>query len=126
MRKKWQSPIYGFFKPEPLTDPVNGRACLSFVCGAEICSWPTRLVHRYADKRVIDGSTGNLHTHACRCFGDKAVDAANNHKNADEVRKVALTNGGILSAQAITVAFERKGKGKVTYSTKAHNEAESL
>lgn len=96
---------------------------------------PTRFCRRYADKRVVDAagkvkittdsSTGNMRLHVVKCFGQEALDAASKAANADEVRKTANKNGGILSAQAITVAFERKGKAKVTYSTRPHTEAES-
>jgi hypothetical protein len=76
-------------------------------------------------KYVLDGSTGNMRGHVKKCFGIEALEAADKAGSADEVRKTVNTNGGVLSAQAITVAFSRKGKGKVTYSTRPHTEAES-
>lgn len=86
---------------------------------------PTRFVNRYTDTRQVDGSTGNMRKHVRKCFGDEALAAADKAKNAEEVRKTAVTNGGVLSAQSITVAFSRKGKGKVTYSTRPHTESEA-
>lgn len=125
MREKWMSPIYGFFKSEPLTETFDGHACPSLKCAAAICRGATPFVCRYTDKRVINGSTGNFHTHAHKCFGNEAVDGASKASNAIEVWKTTLTNGGLLTAQAITVAFEQKGKGKITYSTCPHTKVES-
>ncbi|KAF6744774.1 hypothetical protein DFP72DRAFT_783363, partial [Ephemerocybe angulata] len=45
---------------------------------------------------------------------------------ADAVREVSFRNGGELTADAITVAFQRKGgKALVTFSTRPHTKAES-
>jgi hypothetical protein len=56
-------------------------------------------------------------------LGDDVVKAADNAKTADEVRE--KTDHGALNAQSLTAAFERKGKGKVTYSHRQHTKTES-
>lgn len=124
-KKKWDAPVYAFFKPDWDMTPVNGRACITFHCAADVCRMPHPYVRRYLDLARIDASTSNLRTHAARCFGEDALAAADKAKDANEVRKTAHTNGGVLSGQSITVAFARKGKGKVTYSTRPHTEAEA-
>lgn len=124
-KKKWDAPVYTFFKPDWDLTPVNGRACITFHCAADACQMPHPYVQCYLDLARIDTLTSNLRTHAARCFGEDALAAADKAKDANEVRKTAHTNGGVLSGQSITVAFARKGKGKVTYSTRPHTEAEA-
>lgn len=51
------------------------------------------------------------------------VTSADKAKSASEVR--AMTVKGALDPQLITAAFERKGKGKVTYSHRQHTKTES-
>jgi hypothetical protein len=55
-----------------------------------------------------------MRKHAKKCWGAETVELADKAKNAAEVRVTAVK--GILDPQSITVAFERKGKGKVTFS----------
>jgi hypothetical protein len=123
LKKKWTASIYGFFKPDPIIEYVDGRLTHVFICAADVCRASTNRVRRFQDKRDKN-STGNLRTHVKKCMGPEVLEAADKAGSADAVRKTVLKNGGILSAQAITVAFDRKGKGKVTYSAMPHTKAE--
>lgn len=93
--QRWDAPVYGFFKPEPLRETVKGCPCLLFVYAAEHCRMPTHFCNRYTDMRVVDRSTGNMCKYVQKCFGDEALAAADKAKNADEVRKTTLTSGGV-------------------------------
>ena len=37
MAKEWTSPIYGFFKPRPTIEVVEGCRCHEFLCAAPLC-----------------------------------------------------------------------------------------
>lgn len=119
--KKWNSPIYMFFKtvPEIRYDEDNRRYHL-FRCAHQNCN---KKIQRYLDKKDAR-STGNLRKHARSCWGRPAVEAADKMKNVAEARKQLISNG-ILRDGSITAAFERSGEGKVTYSHRAHTKAES-
>jgi hypothetical protein len=123
LTKEWNSPIYTFFRPVPVVEYVADHRCHSFVCAATSCLHRSRGVRRYLDKKDAN-STSNLRKHAKKCWGDDVVRAADNAKTADQVREITI-GGGTLSAQSITAAFERKGKGKATYSHRQHTKAES-
>ena len=79
-------------------------------------------MRRYLDKSDAK-STGNMRKHARKCWGDETVASVDSAKNTNEVR--ATTVKGILDLQSITAAFERKGKGKVTFSHRQHTKTES-
>jgi hypothetical protein len=64
-----------------------------------------------------------MRKHAKKCWGDETVRAADKAKDAHEVRQTTVK--GALDPQSITAAFERKGKGKVTYSHRQHTTTES-
>jgi hypothetical protein len=68
-------------------------------------------------------STGNMHKHVKTCWGDEVLDAANEAKDVGEVRTKIVKS--IQRSGSITAAFERKGKGKVTYNHRAHTKAET-
>ena len=68
-------------------------------------------------------STSNMRKHAKKCWGEDIVATADKARNADEVR--ATTVKGALNPQSITAAFERRGKGKVTYSHRQHTKTEA-
>lgn len=82
----------------------------------------SRDVRRYLDKKDAN-STSNMRKHARKCWGDDVVKAADNAKTADEVREITIR--GALNAQSLKAAFERTGKGKVTYSHRQHTKTES-
>ncbi|KAL4264915.1 Zinc finger BED domain-containing [Pleurotus pulmonarius] len=94
MRKKWRSPIYAFFSPEPSIEYKQGG-----------------------------NSTGNMHKHANTCWGKEAVETADEAGDVDTVRTKVVQ--GILRDGKITTSFERKGKGKVTYSHQQHTKTET-
>ncbi|KAG1723998.1 hypothetical protein EDD22DRAFT_982907 [Suillus occidentalis] len=61
-------------------------------------------------------STGNMRKHVKSCWGEDALNAADDAKGADDV---------ILKNGSITASFERKGKGKVTYLHCQHTHGET-
>jgi hypothetical protein len=117
----WIAPIYAFFKPMPLIEYVDGRRCHAFQCLAKHCKQKSRSIRRYLDTGDAK-STGNLRKHAKKCWGDEIVALADKAKTAKDVRKTTVK--GTLNPQSITAAFERNGKGKVTYSYRQHTKAE--
>jgi hypothetical protein len=122
MSKDWEAPIYAFFGPEPLVEHVEGRRCHAFQCLAKHCKQKSRSVRRYLDTSDAK-STGNLQKHAKKCWGTEIVATADKAKTAKEVRDTTVK--GYLDPQSITAAFERKGKGKVTYSYRQHTKTEA-
>ena len=89
---------------------------------AKTCKYKSRGVRRFLDKGDAK-STGNMRKHAKRCWGDDVVTAADKAANANDVRRTTVK--GALDPQSITAAFERKGKGKVTYLHRQHTKTES-
>lgn len=64
-----------------------------------------------------------MRRHVIKCWGDEALKAATAVEDINKAREVvvnALNETGTISA-----AFERKGKGKVTYSNRQHTRAET-
>jgi hypothetical protein len=122
MSKDWEAPIYAFFGPEPLIEHVEGRRCHAFQCLAKHCKQKSRSVRRYLDTSDAK-STSNLRKHAKKCWGNEIVATADKAKTATEVRDTTVK--GYLDPQSITAAFERKGKGKVTYSYRQHTKTEA-
>jgi len=112
LMKRWDAPVYAFFRPMPAIIYVGDRKVHVFECAASHCKCKTRFVRRYIDTGDIS-STSNLRRHAIRCWGDDAVAAADQTSNA-KVAREALSNKEVNGS--ITAAFERVGKGKVTYS----------
>ncbi|PPQ76807.1 hypothetical protein CVT26_001761 [Gymnopilus dilepis] len=120
LMKKWDAPVYAFFKPMPEIEYIDGRKAHVFACAASCCRCKSRLVHCFLYTRD-SSSTSNLHHHAKVCWGEEAVTAANNTGNAPTARD-AMSN---LKDGSITAAFERAGKGKVTYSHRQHTKPEA-
>jgi hypothetical protein len=114
--------VYAFFKAVPDVDYVEGRRSHNFICLAKHCKGKSRIVKRYLDKGDCK-STSNLRKHAKKCWGSDMVAEADEAKNADEVRKTTVK--GTLLPGLITAAFERTGKGTVTYSHRQHTRSES-
>jgi hypothetical protein len=67
-------------------------------------------------------STGNLRKHVKKCWGEHALEAAGETKNANEARTTIVQS--ILEMGTIKSSFERKGNGKVSYSHRQHTKAE--
>jgi hypothetical protein len=114
--------VYAFFRPVPDIEYVDGHRCHIFQCAAKSCKQKLRGVRRYLDKGDAN-STSNMHKHAKRCWGDDIVASADQAKNVNQVH--ATTVKRILDPQSITAAFERQGKGKVTYSHRQHTKTKS-
>ncbi|KAG1730510.1 uncharacterized protein EDB91DRAFT_1239076 [Suillus paluster] len=68
-------------------------------------------------------STGNMCKHVKNCWGEDALAAAVQTKNAREAHETVVQ--GILTTGTITASFERKGKGKVTFSHHQHTKTET-
>jgi len=119
--KRWDAPVYAFFRPTPAIVYVEGRKVHVFECAASHCKCKTRFIRRYIDTGDIS-STSNLRRHAIRCWGDEAVAAADKTCTA-KVAREALSKREVNGS--ITAAFERVGKGKVTYSTRQHTKPEA-
>jgi hypothetical protein len=64
-----------------------------------------------------------MRKHARKCWGDDIIASADKAANANDVRQTTIK--GFLDPQSITAAFERKGKGKVTYSHRQHTKTEA-
>ena len=122
LMKDWTTPIYAFFKPTPLIEHIDGRCCHVFQCMVKACKHKLRGVRRFLDTGDAK-STGNLRKHAKRCWGDDVVATADKATNANDVRRTTVK--GALDPQSITAAFERKGKGKVTFSHRQHTKTEA-
>ncbi|KAF8132937.1 hypothetical protein EV363DRAFT_1295730 [Boletus edulis] len=105
LQKEWTSPVYAFFDPIPAIRKINGHHVHEFTCSACGCKVKVR---RYLD--TLDArSTSNMRKHVKGCWGTEDVDEAR--------MKIA---GSILHDGSITAAFERKGKGKISYSHHQH------
>jgi len=90
-----------------------------FHCGAKSCK---KTVQRFLDKK--DGkSTSNLRKHVKSCWGEDAVSTVDNAKNANEAHEGVVK--GLLMTGSITAAFEKSGKGKVTFLHRQHTKTEA-
>jgi len=111
--------MYAFFELVPKIVTINGRNAHEFGCLAKGCKTTVR---RFLDKGDAH-STGNMCKHVRSCWGADVLEAADEAKNANEVREKII--GSVLRSGSITAAFEQKGKGKVTYSHRQHTCAET-
>ena len=121
LMKRWDAPVYAFFRPTPAIVYIEGRKVHVFECAASHCKCKTRFIRRYIDTGDIS-STSNLRRHAIRCWGDEAVQAADKTTSAKTAQD-ALSNKEPNGS--ITAAFERVSKGGVTYSHRQHTKAEA-
>jgi len=119
LQKEWISPVYAFFDPILIICKIDGRCVHEFKCQAHACK---AKIHRYLDTKDAQ-STGNMRKHVKSCWGDDILSEADAAKDANEVRTKII--GSILWIGSITVAFKRKGKGKITYSHQQHTRAEA-
>jgi hypothetical protein len=120
------SPIYAFFKRTPSILTVDGRHAHEFQCTATNCKGhgkDPRTVRRYLDK-TDRNSTGNLRKHARLCWGDDILRAADACGNLESTRE-GINKSKKLTDGSIIAAFERTGEGKVTYSHRQHDKAET-
>lgn len=119
LQKDWVSPVYAFFDPTPMIQTVDGRRVHVFKCLGKGC---TSTVRRFLDTKDKQ-STGNMYKHVKLCWGDEVLKTANGAKDISEVHGKIVPS--ILRTGSITAAFERKGNGKVTYSTRQHTRSET-
>jgi hypothetical protein len=120
------SPIYAFFHPTPSIVTVDGRRVHEFRCTASNCKGRgknPRIVRRYLDTSDRN-STGNLRKHARQCWGDEILQGADACGDLDSARE-GLDKAKKLKDGSITTAFERKGKGKVTFSHRQHDKTQT-
>jgi len=122
--RDWNSPIYAFFKPTPAIEYIQGRRLHVFECTATSCKGKGngRLVRRYLDTGDAK-STSNLRKHAKLCWGEDTVTAADQTGGVAAARDILLKTKG--RDGSITAAFERVGKGKVSYSHRQHTRTEA-
>jgi hypothetical protein len=122
---EWTSPVYAFFQPVPdITYDVKRRRAHEFRCAATVCKGKganARMVRRYLDT-TDRKSTSNLKRHAIGCWGAETVDSALEAKV--DIRSARATLGNLKDG-SIMAAFERKGKGKISYSHRQHTKAET-
>ena len=119
LSKRWTSPIYVFFEPMPDIGYVAGHRYHAFQCAGKNCNFESR---RFLDKGDVN-STGNMHRHVKRCWGEEALKAAEAAENIGKARVMVVE--ALNETRSISAAFECKGKGVVTYSNRQHTRAET-
>lgn len=119
LMKEWLSPVYVFFNPMPCIVDVDGRRAHEFKCSTQGC---TTTIRRFLDKKDAR-STGNMRKHVKSCWGQDVLNPADDTKDANEVRSKIVPS--VLWDGSITASFERKGKGKITYSHCQHTRTET-
>ncbi|KAF8586767.1 hypothetical protein K439DRAFT_1340015 [Ramaria rubella] len=116
---RWNAPIYAFYDPMPAIKYLNGRKCHTFKCGAQGCCQVVQCYIGTADAQSI----GILRKHVKKCWGEDVLRAANGAK--DHIEACEKVVSGYLKNGSFTVAFGRRGKGKVSYSHQQHTRAET-
>jgi hypothetical protein len=124
LSKEWVSPIYVFFARVPRIEYVDKRRVHVFMCAAVHCKARNgRDVRRYLDTGDAK-STSGLRRHAKACWGDEAVDAADQTRDLEGAR-VVLAKSGVKKNGSITEAFMLITKDKVTYSHRPYTYTET-
>jgi hypothetical protein len=112
--------------------PSSTSKAVAAMCSSVLLSLVSKSPVVFGDSwtkvmRSRRGTCGNMQRsvgkHAKKCWGDDVVASADKAANANDVRRTTIK--GFLDPQSITAAFERKGKGKVTYSHRQHTKTES-
>lgn len=121
---EWNSHIYAFFDPIPAIEYVDGRRVHVFRCNAKACT--CKGIHGRFVCRLLDSkdakSMSNLRRHAKGCWGDDAVESSKG-VNVEAAREII--GRGKLRDGSLTAAFERIGKGKMTFSHRQHTTTEA-
>jgi hypothetical protein len=112
LKKTWRSPVYGFFKGDVKIGTEGSRTFHFFKCAAGRCKGKGGGVRRYQDSQDR-AATSNLKSHAIKCFGVDAVDAA-----------FKKTTSGAQDG-SIFASFARLGQSSVTISHRAHTTDET-
>ncbi|KAJ3566510.1 hypothetical protein NP233_g6964 [Leucocoprinus birnbaumii] len=116
LMKSWNSAVYGFYKPIPVIDDIDGHHVHVFTCSASGCRHKVRW---YLDKNDRC-STSNLHDHAKKCWGEEVVKHAQAIKDLNQVCQTVGKIKNHLNGD-ITAMFSRlEEKGTVTYSHHQH------
>ena len=105
---------------------VDGWHVHEFKCSATNCKGRgknPRIVRRYLDT-TDRNSTGNLRKHARQCWGEEILLGADTCGDIESTRE-GLAKAKKLKDGSITTAFERKGKGKVTFSHRQHDKTQT-
>ncbi len=111
-----------FFRPLPRIETIEGRCVHVFECAALHCKGSSRGVRWFLDTGDSK-STGALHTHAKRCWGEETVKAAIATKNLKAAREIV--ERAPQRDSSLTAAFERIGKETITYSHRQHTYEET-
>src|SRR6266545_6998565 len=122
LMKRWDAPIYAFFKPILAITYVDDCKAHVFECGASNCRSKTKFIRRYLYTGDA-GSTSNLRRHAKICWGEEAVAAADSTRDVHTARE-ALGKMKLVDS-SITAAFKHASKAKVSYSHHQHNTTET-
>ena len=126
LSKEWVSPIYAFFQQTPSIVTVDGWRVHEFRCTASNCKGhgrDPRIVRRYLDT-TDQNLIRNLRKHARLCWWDEILCGADACGNLD-LAWDGLDNAKRQIDGSITTAFERIGKGKVTYSHCQHDKTQT-
>ncbi|KAG0706542.1 hypothetical protein DFH29DRAFT_798253, partial [Suillus ampliporus] len=119
LKRGWTSPVYAFFEPTPSIEYTAGRRSHVFKCLAKGCK---QHVQCFLDKGDAK-STSNMTKHIKSCWGESVYLAAQDAKTTATAHTTVVQ--GVLQTGSITSSFERKGKGKVTYSHRQHTKTET-
>ncbi|KAF8258464.1 hypothetical protein EI94DRAFT_1429440, partial [Lactarius quietus] len=122
LSKKWDAPIYVFFKPSATIEYVDRRKAHIFKCGAARCRCKSKYVRRFLYTGDAS-STSNMCRHAKICWGDETVTAADSTGSLHLAHLTLATKK--KGSGSITSAFEQVGKGKIMYSQHAHTRLEA-
>ena len=117
-----------FFQAHPVIGVVAGHRCHEFQCAAPLCKGKgaqAHVVQCYLDK-ANRNSTSNMHKHAKNCWGEEIASQALKTKRSLTINEVHKSLAGTkVQNGSIVAAFERKGKGVVTFSTRQHTYEET-
>ena len=114
MMKKWNSPVYAFFKPVPTVVEVGGHRAHVFKC----CGCGCKVTVQWFINTRDAGSTSNMWKHVKICWGEDALGTADKAKDVNEAWTKIVH--GILQDGSITTAFEQKDKQNATYSSRPY------
>ena len=127
LQKEWTAPIYAFFKPKPIIESIDGRRVHVFVCNAKACKAKGKFgrnVRRYLDTGDSK-STSNLRRHAKVCWGEETIASATSNRVDMHAARRILKGTSLMRDGSITAAFDRTGKGTVTYSNRQLTKTET-
>lgn len=118
-KRRWKAVVYAFYKPEiKIVRDDEGHIGYQFACAKPGCAYHTVRWTHTKDKT----STHNLIRHVESCWGEEIYEEAKLMGNANAARPGVEAFG---RTGTITDFFERKGKGKVTYSIRNHTAMET-